>query len=274
MYPKKSAVGVGLRSTHYPHIESGGAVRIDWFEAISENYMDTEGRPLQMLLNVRNRHPVGLHGVSLSIGSAHGVDPVYLEKLKLLVDRVEPIVVSDHLCWSRTDAVSTHDLVPLPFTDEALETVVRNTDLVQGKLKRRILLENVSSYLRFAGDQYTEWDFLVKVARKSGCKILLDLNNVYVNARNHGFDPKTYLDAIPDDLIGQIHLAGHTDMGTHLFDTHSTHVCAQVWNLLAHIAPRIQGVPLLVEWDEEIPAFEIVEEEALKAARLMEARRG
>lgn len=269
MYSQKPVVGVGLRSTHYPHLEANGPIRIDWFEALSENYMDTEGRPLQMLLHVRSRHQVGLHGVSLSIGSAGGIDLTYLKRLNSLVDRVQPFIVSDHLCWSRTADTSTHDLMPLPFTDETLETVIRNADLVQETLKRQILLENVSSYLRFEGDEYNEWDFLVRVARKSGCKILLDINNVFVSARNHGFDPKTYLDAIPSNLIGQIHLAGHTDCGTHLFDTHSTHVCEDVWSLLTHIAPRVQGVPLLVEWDEDIPAFEVVEDEALKAGRLI-----
>ncbi|MFN2428130.1 MAG: DUF692 domain-containing protein, partial [Candidatus Binatia bacterium] len=273
-----NAVGVGLRSEHYPHLAERPRTTVAWFEAISENYMDTAGRPLAMLENVRRDHPVALHGVSLSIGckppagaaasTFHALRSRYLSRLKALADRIEPMLVSDHLCWTGVPGGNLHDLLPTPFTDEALDWIVSQVDLVQAALDRRLVLENVSSYLTWAQSTWREESFLVEVARRSGCGILLDVNNVYVSARNHGFDACAYLDAVPAELVAQVHLAGHTDLGTHLFDTHSAPVCDEVWQLFEHAIGRLPGVPVLIEWDAEIPEFARLEAEAAKAAQV------
>jgi uncharacterized protein (UPF0276 family) len=278
-------VGVGLRSDHYPHLTQRPRTTVAWFEAISENYMDTGGRPLAVLEAVRADHPVALHGVSLSIGykPARGDRAAedalaalrgrYLARLNELARRIEPFLVSDHLCWTGVPGGNVHDLLPTPFTDEALDWIVSQVDEVQTALGRRLVLENVSSYLTWAASTWREEDFLVEVARRSGCGILLDVNNVYVSARNHGFDARAYLDAIPADLVAQIHLAGHTDMGTHLFDTHSAPVSGDVWDLFAHTIARMPGVPVLIEWDEDVPEFARLEEEAAAADRIAKAAR-
>ncbi len=273
-------VGVGLRPTHYPHLLEKPRTGVGWFEAISENYMDSEGRPLEVLQAIRSDYPVALHGVSLSIGlrpdpkdtgglEAHRRQRSrYLHNLKTLVDRIEPFLVSDHLCWTGVPGGNIHDLLPVPFTGESLEWIVEQLDLVQATLGRTFVLENASSYLTYATSTYTEWDFLVEVVRRSGCRLLLDVNNVYVSARNHGFDARTYLDAIPSEAVAQIHLAGHTDCGTHLFDTHSTRVCDEVWDLFDYVIRRLPEVPVLIEWDDDIPPFAVLEEEAAKAAAI------
>ncbi len=278
-------VGVGLRSEHYPHLVERPRTTVRWFEAISENYMDTGGRPLAVLETVRADHPVALHGVSLSIGykprrgDRAAEDALaasrtrYLARLAELARRIEPFLVSDHLCWTGVPGGNVHDLLPTPFTDEALDWIVSQVDAVQTALGRRLVLENVSSYLTWADSTWTEEDFLVEVARRSGCGILLDVNNVYVSARNHGFDARAYLDAIPAALVAQIHLAGHTDMGTHLFDTHSAPVCDDVWELFAHTVARMPGVPVLIEWDEDIPGFSRLEAEAEAADRIANGAR-
>jgi len=264
-----SKIGVGLRSAHYPHLVTRPDTRVDWFEALSENYMDSEGRPIHVLETVRADYPVALHGVSLSIASRYSdAEPVnsrYLARLKALIDRVDPFLVSDHLCWTGTGPTNLHDLLPVPFTRESLEWVVEQADRVQNTLGRQIALENVSSYLTYKRSTYHEWEFLVQVARRSGAKILFDVNNIFVSAHNHGFDACEYVDAVPADLVGQIHLAGHTDMGTHLFDTHSCPVCDEVWQLFRRTIARMPGVPVLIEWDEDIPSFDVLEAEAVKA---------
>lgn len=261
-------IGVGLRPTHFPLLESRPQTKVTWFEAISENYMDTKGRPLDMLELIREDYPVALHGVSLSIASIEGLRQNYLGKLRALVERIDPFIVSDHLCWTGLQQQNLHDLLPIPFTDEALTLIVNHVDHVQTFLRRPILLENVSTYLRFPDGDYTEWDFLRAVAERSGCRILFDLNNLYVNAMNHQFDPSVFLEGIPTHLIGQVHLAGYTDMGTHLFDTHSKPVYPEVWDLFSSLISRIPEVPVLLEWDEDIPEFPQLEEEALKAAHI------
>ena len=267
-------IGVGLRPTHYPHLLEQPNTPIQWFEALSENYMDTQGRPLDVLEFIRKDFPVALHGVSLSIASAEGLSPEYLRRLKRLRDRIEPFIVSDHLCWTGLPEANLHDLLPLPFTDEALQIIRENVDRVQTTLGTHILLENVSSYLSFPDSPYTEWEFLTCVAKESGCKVLFDVNNLYVNAHNHHFDPLTYLDAIPCDLIGQIHLAGYTDMGTYLFDTHSKPVYPEVWELFSTLIARVPDVPVLIEWDDDIPEFPRLEEEAVTAACIWETHHG
>ena len=256
--------GVGLRSEHYDVILRDWP-RMDWFEAISENFMASGGRPLHVLEAVRRRYPVVLHGVSLSIGSTDPLDEQYLERLKALIDRIDPALVSDHLCWTGVEGENLHDLLPLPFTEEAIRHVATRVQRVQERLKRRLLLENVSAYVTYQHSTMPEWEFLTAVAERSGCGILLDLNNVYVNARNHRFDPFRYLEQIPGELVGQFHLAGHTDMGAYLFDTHNSPVIDAVWALYLEALQRWGAVATLIEWDEDLPTFSRLAEEAEKA---------
>ena len=256
--------GLGLRPVHYPEILEGDP-RVDWFEAISENYMVPGGRPLHMLMRVRERWPVALHGVSLSIGSTDPLDEDYLRRLKALADRVEPAWISDHLCWTGVGGVNLHDLLPLPYTEEALEHVVGRVLRVQERLGRRILLENVSSYVTFAQSAVPEWEFLAEVARRADCLLLLDVNNVYVSAFNHEFDPLAYLDAIPGERVRQIHLAGHENNGTHIIDTHDHPVIDPVWSLYAEAIRRFGPVTTMIERDDRIPPLTELESELDRA---------
>jgi len=261
--------GVGLRTEHVDEITSTWP-RMDWFEAISENFMDSGGRPLRILEQVRARYPVGLHGVSLSIGSTDPLNRDYLARLRALADRIEAVSVSDHLCWTGVDGENLHDLLPLPFTEEALQHVVDRVHQVQERLGRRILLENVSSYITYRHSTMPEWEFLAAVARRAGCGILLDLNNIYVNAYNHGFDPRMFLRFLPREAVGQFHLAGHTDMGGFLFDTHSTPVINPVWALYREALTRWGPVSTLIEWDEDIPPWPRLAAEADRARAIAE----
>jgi uncharacterized protein (UPF0276 family) len=261
--------GVGLRAAHYDDVLSGPR-RVDWFEAISENYMDSGGRPLHVLERVRRDYPIALHGVALSIGSVDPLNPQYLRSLRTLVQRIEPILVTDHLCWTGVDGRGLYDLLPLPYTEEALAHVVRRVREVQDWLGRPILLENPSTYVQFRHATMTEWEFLAAVAEQADCGILLDVNNIYVSAYNHGFDPLRYLDAIPAARVGQIHLAGFTDMGRYLFDTHSAPVSEPVWRLYAHAVERFGAVSTLVEWDADIPSFDRLCAEAQHARLIAE----
>lgn len=256
--------GAGLRREHYAFLESGEPHTVEWFEAISENYMDSSGRPRRMLERVRRDFPVALHGVSMSIGRAGGLNEEYLKRLSRLIDEVEPGIVSDHVCWTGFSH-NLHDLLPLPFTEESLSLVSLHVERVQEILGRQILLENVSSYLQFAGSQMHEWEFLAALADRSGCGILLDVNNVYVSAENHGFDPREFIRHIEPRHIGQIHLAGHTDMGDFLFDTHSAPVQSEVWTLFAFAMDLAPQTPVLIEWDENIPDFRTLEKEVAAA---------
>jgi len=253
--------GVGLRAQHYDAITRDWPA-VDWFEAISENFMDSGGRPLRILEDVRRRYPVALHGVSLSIGSTDPLNDDYLRRLKALADRIEPVIVSDHICWTGVDGENLHDLLPLPWTEESLDHVVRRAQQVQERLGRRILLENVSSYVTFCHSSMTEWEFLTELATRSGCGLLLDLNNAYVNAYNHGWDARDYLRHIPGHLVGQFHLAGHTDMGPYLFDTHSREVPHPVWELYREALTRWGPVTSMIEWDEDIPPLPRLLQEA------------
>lgn len=265
MDKSRQLIGVGLRPTHYPHLETSPETHANWFEAISENYMNTEGRPLEMLMEIRERYPVGLHGVSLSIGSEMDDRKDYLSKLKKLIERIDPLIVSDHLCWTRAHSGNSHDLLPMPFTRETLERVISNADFVQNFLGRQILLENISYYFSFKENELTETEFIVEVCKRSGCKLLLDLNNVYVNAINHGFNPVDFLDKIPMDLVGQMHVAGPSQEEGYLFDTHSSPTRDAVWTLLKHVRDKGAKAPLIVEWDQDIPEFSVLEEEVAKA---------
>jgi uncharacterized protein (UPF0276 family) len=261
--------GVGLRPTHYPRLWDGTA-RVDWYEVISENFMIAGGRPLAALERARSLAPVVLHGVSLSIGSTDPLDDAYLEALLSLATRYEPAWISDHLCWSSVGGQHAHDLLPLPYTEEALDHVVRRVLAVQQRLGRQILLENVSSYLTYTHSTIPEWEFLGAVAERADCGLLLDVNNIYVSAMNHGFAADTYLAGLPGGRIGQIHLAGHTDMGAYLFDTHDGPVIETVWDLYREAVRRFGRVSTLVEWDDRVPDLGIVCAEA-ERARAVEA---
>jgi uncharacterized protein (UPF0276 family) len=256
--------GVGLRRDHFERVLAG-ETRIDWFEIISENFMVKGGRPLHVLERVRRDYPVVMHGVSLSIGTTDPLDADYLDQLATLAERIEPAWISDHLCWTGVGGHNTHDLLPLPYTEEALAHVVTRVDAVQERLGRPIALENASTYLTFAGSTIPEWEFLAEVANRAGCGILLDVNNVYVSARNHGFDPEKYIAAIPPERVWQIHLAGHSDRGSHLLDTHSREVCDDVWDLYRSATRRVGAVSSLVEWDEDIPEWDVLEAENERA---------
>ena len=210
----------------------------------------------------------------MSIGSVEGVDRAYLKRLKGLIDRIDPFIVSDHLCWTGPRASNIHDLLPLPHTAEAVDSVSAQIDVAQSALGRPLVLENVSSYLNYKESEFSECEFLLRVARKSGCRLLVDVNNVYVNSANHGFDPAAYIDEIPADLIAQIHLAGFSDMGDYLFDTHSHAVSNPVWKLFSRLIKRAPRVPFMIEWDENVPAFETLQAQAQKACRVWEEHHG
>jgi hypothetical protein len=256
--------GVGLRPQHYADVLERGA-RVDWFEVISENFMIRGGRPLSVLERVRGERPIVLHGVSLSIGATDPLNESYLSELRELASRFEPAWVSDHLCWGSYGRHYAHDLLPLPYTEEALGHVVARIGAVQDRLGRRILVENVSSYVAFAHSAMPEWEFLAAVAERADCGILLDVNNIYVSAVNHGFDPYRYVDAVPVDRVGQFHLAGHTDNGTHLLDTHDHPVRAEVWDLYRAAVRRFGRVSTLIEWDDRIPPFDDLLAESARA---------
>ena len=247
--------GLGLRVEYYEALLAT-AYPVDWFEVLSENYMVEGGRPLQYLERFRERYPLVMHGVSLSIGSSDPLDTGYLGELKKLADRIEPAWISDHLCWTGVDGTNLHDLMPLPYTAEALQHVVERVRRVQDILGRRILLENVSSYVTYAASALTEWDFLAEVARQADCLILLDINNIYVSARNHGFDPHTYLAGVPADRIQQFHLAGHEQGDALIVDTHDAPIVDSVWNLFGEAVRRFGPVSTMIERDDHMPPLE------------------
>ena len=267
-----SGFGLGLRRPHFAEFEAGG-VPVDFVEVISENYIVDGGRPLALLEAVRRHHPVALHGVSLSPGSAHGVDQAYLRRLAALVERIDPLWVSDHLCWTRTSAHNSHDLLPLPYTEEALEVVCANIMNAQDTLGRAMLFENPSSYLAFPEDEMREWEFIAEMARRTGCYLLLDVNNIYVSAHNHGFDAREYLRALPHDRVRQIHLAGHTD-GPIKIDTHDQPVCDGVWQLYDEAMELVGPVATMIERDDGIPPLPELLAELGQARELAASARG
>jgi uncharacterized protein (UPF0276 family) len=257
-------VGIGLRTVHYADIlESWPA--IDWFEVLSDNFMFTLGRPLEILDRIADHYPLAMHGVSLSIGSADPIDWNYVRELRVLRARIGARWVSDHLCWTGVSGRNTHDLLPLPLTEEALFHTARRVREIQDFLEVPLVLENPSTYVEFRGNTLREWEFLKALVEEADAGILLDVNNVCVSARNHGFDPDDYLRGIPMDRVVQLHVAGHTDHGTHLIDTHVGPVPDPVWRLLARACELGAKAPVLLEWDAEIPAFDVVHAEALKA---------
>jgi hypothetical protein len=259
--------GIGLRSKHYGRWLSEKP-DVDWVEAISENHLAPGGRPNAVLEKVRGELPVVLHGVSLAVGSVDPLDQRLLRGLRDLVRRIEPAYVSDHLCWGRHGGRYAHDLLPLPHTEEAMGLVIDRVRAVQDALRRQILLENVSSYVRFRESTMPEWEFLGRVAEGADCGILLDINNVYVSARNHGFDPLHYLAGVPVDRVAQFHLAGHSDRGSYLLDTHDAPVPDPVWDLYRAAVRRFGRVPALVEWDDHVPALEDLVAESRRAREI------
>ncbi len=263
--------GLGLRPPHYQDFLAADRL-CDFVEVISENFMVPGGRPLHILDTVRERYPVALHGVSMSVGSAGGVKLSYLQRLKALADRVNPLWVSDHLCWTGVDGFNSHDLLPLPYTEEALDVVVRNILRAQDVLERPILIENPSSYLTFADDEMGEGEFLAEVCRRTRCYLLLDVNNVYVSAHNHGFDALDYVGRLPADRIRQIHLAGHSVGRDHLLiDTHDAPVPSGVWSFYQQCCERFGPMATMIERDDDIPPLtELLDE--LKFARALARR--
>ncbi|ARU90522.1 DUF692 domain-containing protein [Pseudomonas sp. M30-35] len=259
--------GLGLRIPYYQEILEQRP-DVDWFEVISENFMIEGGKALYHLDAVAEHYPVVMHGVSLSIGGPHEMDRDYLKRLKLLADRVKPQWISDHLCWSRGNAHHLHDLLPLPFTDESLQHVAARVRQVQDVIERPLVLENASTYIRTAGDKFTEWEFLSELTAITGCDLLLDVNNVYVSARNHGFDPWTYISSLPVDKIRQLHLAGHTDYGTYVIDTHDHPVCDPVWQLYERTIKHLGPVATMIERDDHYPPFAELMAELQKAREL------
>jgi len=258
--------GVGLRRPHYGHVLEQHPP-MDWFEVISENFMVEGGRALEVLAGARAHYPVVMHGVSLSIGSSDPLNRAYLETLRAATRRFEPAWVSDHLCWTGVGGRNLHDLLPLPYTEETVIHVAGRIRQVQEILERTILIENVSSYMAFRSSRLEEWEFLTAVAEEADCGILLDINNIFVSAFNHRFDPLRYIDAVPADRVMQFHLAGHSDHGSYLLDTHDHPIRAEVWALYEHAVRRFGRVPTLIEWDDNIPDFELLAAAAAEARR-------
>lgn len=263
------SLGIGLRPPHYLEILQT-LPKIGWFEVHSENYFGAGGQPLYFLEQIRQHYPVSLHGVGLSLGSTDDLNQLHLKKLKNLIERIEPSVVSEHLCWGSINGRNLNDLLPLPYTAEALDNIVAHIRETQDFLGRRILIENVSSYLQFKYSNIPEWEFLREVAELSGCGILLDVNNIYVNSVNHHFDPKQYIDSIPKNLVEEIHLAGFDTNGTCLIDTHGTLVSPDVWVLYEYTLGSLGAKPTLIEWDTDIPTLDTLLDEATKAKQRME----
>lgn len=268
-FPRYLGFGLGLRPDHY-HAILADAPPVDWFEILSENYMVGGGKPLHYLDRIRERYPLVMHGVSLSIGSTDPLNTDYLRDLKQLAERVAPAWISDHLCWTGVDRTNLHDLMPLPYTEEAITHVVARVRQVQDYLGRQLLLENVSSYVTYADSALTEWEFLGEVARRADCLILLDINNVYVSGYNHGFDPRRYIDGVPRERVQQFHLAGHRNLDTHIIDTHDEPVIDAVWELYAHACRRFGPVSTMIERDDRIPPLATLVDELAHARAVAE----
>ena len=265
--PSYLGFGLGLRPTHYEAILNESPA-VDWFEIISENYLVPGGKPLHYLDRIRARYPMVMHGVSLSIGTTDPLDRDYLRQLKALASRIEPAWISDHLCFTGAHGVNAHDLLPLPYTEEAIRHVVARVSEVQEYLGRRILLENVSSYVTYPESEMHEWDFLSEIAERADCLILLDINNIYVSGFNHEFDPREYLEAVPVERVQQFHLAGHRNHGDYIVDTHDEPVIDPVWQLYKTAVRRFGRVSTMIERDENIPPLPTLLAELDQARRI------
>jgi uncharacterized protein (UPF0276 family) len=252
--PPYLGFGLGLRTDHYETILAGKPP-VDWFEIITENFLVPGGKPLYYLDSIRADYPMVMHGVSLSIGSTDSLNFDYLRQVKTLAERIQPAWISDHLCWTGVNGINLHDLLPLPYTEEALQHVVERVKTVQDFLGRRILLENVSSYISYAHSEMTEWQFLSAVAERADCLILLDINNIYVSAHNHGFDPLVYLNNVSVNRVRQFHLAGHLNLGNIIIDSHGDTVIDPVWTLYEAALRRFGPISTMIERDDNIPPF-------------------
>lgn len=261
-------LGVGLRTVHFGHILEHQP-EVDWFEVISENFMDSRGRPRYVLDQIAERYPIVMHGVSMSIGSTDPLNLDYLRKLRKLADETGAHWISDHLCWTGVAGVNTHDLLPMPFNEQSLKHVVDRIRVVQEIIERPLVLENPSSYVTFADSTMDEWEFITAMAEEADCGLLLDVNNVYVSSFNHDLDPEAFIRSLPHERIVQFHLAGHSNYVTHLIDTHDNHVIDPVWKLYALAHELTGGVSTLLEWDAKIPPFDELRAEVLKAKRFM-----
>ena len=261
--------GLGLRTEHYNTILESKP-KVDWFEALSENYMIPGGKPLDFLDKIRADYPMVMHGVSLSIGSTAEVDKDYLRDLKKLADRIQPAWISDHLCWTGVHGQNMHDLLPLPYTEETAKHVAERVKIVQDYLGRQILLENVSSYASYVDSCMTEWEFISEIAERADCLLLLDVNNIYVSSYNHQFDAKAFIDGVPAKRVQQIHLAGHQNNGDYIIDTHDAPVIDPVWDLYDYAISRFGAVSTMIERDDKIPELEVLVEE-LEIARTIYA---
>jgi len=266
-------LGVGLRTQHFSYVLDNEPA-VDWFEIVSENFMETQGRPMAVLEEVAERYPIVMHGVGMSIGSTDPIDFDYLARLKQLADRIDVQWLGDHVCWTGVAGHNGHDLYPMPYNEESLAHMVERIRITQDFLERPLVLENPSTYLTFASSTMAEEDFIAAMAEEANCALLLDVNNVYVTCRNHDLDAQRYLDAIPYERVVQIHLAGHTDKGDHCIDTHDDHVCEAVWSLYAQVMKRAGGIATLLEWDDNIPEFDVLLAEVRKAERFRRKSRG
>ena len=267
--PSYLGFGLGLRTEHYNAIletKPPEKLKVDWFEALSENYMIPGGKPLDFLDKIRADYPMVMHGVSLSIGSTAEVDKDYLRDLKKLADRIQPAWISDHLCWTGVHGQNIHDLLPLPYTEETAKHVAERVKIVQDYLGRQILLENVSSYASYIDSNMTEWEFISQIAEQADCLLLLDVNNIYVSSYNHQFDANAFIDGVPAKRIQQIHLAGHQNNGDYIIDTHDAPVIDPVWDLYEYAISRFGAVSTMIERDDKIPELEVLVEE-LKVAK-------
>jgi uncharacterized protein len=261
--------GLGLRTEHYNAILESKP-HVDWFEALSENYMIPGGKPLDYLDKIRADYPMVLHGVSLSIGSTAPFEPEYLRDLKKLADRIQPAWISDHLCWTGVHGQNIHDLLPLPYTEETAKHVAERVKIVQDYLGRQILLENVSSYASYVDSTMTEWEFITQISEAADCLLLLDVNNIYVSSYNHNFDAKAFIDGVPKHRIQQIHLAGHQNNGNYIIDTHDAPVIDPVWDLYEYAISKFGAISTMIERDDKIPALEILVDELNIARKVAE----
>lgn len=273
-FTKNLGYGLGLRSEHIDEIIEKGS-KAQWFEALAENYMGIpesgEGRLLELLLEVRESYPLVLHCVSLNIGGTEGIDTKFTKLLKKLIDLIEPEWVSDHLCWTGTHGGSAHELLPLPYTREAAQVVSDNISKIQDIIKKPFLIENTSSYMSFTHSEMTEWEFISEILSISGCGLLLDVNNVFVSSQNHDYNPNDFIDGVPLDKVGQIHLAGHrTEENGLIIDTHDNFVRDEVWDLLSYVYKKRKDISTMVEWDANIPELSVYEEEMLKSKSISE----
>lgn len=271
LFPSKHKVGLGLRSAHYSYLETNPVTTAGCFEALTEQYLDSRGKPHEFLMKIRQEYPIALHGMSLNVGSSEGVNRTYLAQLVRLAEQVEPFIISDHLSWTGSSKHHLHSLLPLPYTYETLDVLSANIDLVQSVLRRPLALENITNYLLNQHNEMSEVEFINLLTKRTGCQLLLDLNSVYNNSLNHDFDAETYVRSLDASKIAQIHLAGATETDSVFIDNHGQEVSPELWALFLKIAPAVRHLPVIIERDRNIPHFQELEKEISKAIHLMES---